>query len=163
MTFSLELLSMLCHNFCEEIETITHETEYFLAQFHTEDRFRFSDVEQIKKNYLDPYGHLVTSLLASLKRSDNLALTLSALLASTDCADAIAHMPRVEALWNAYEQYHSQISNYLDRSARYWTDKAIMTSMGTAPLVEATRILIAAQRQTSTAFSQEQSKEVYDE
>ena len=152
MTFSLEALSSLCLDFREEIARITHETDQFLTKFQTKERFLFSNAEQIKKSYLGPYGRLVTSLLASLERSDRLALQLSALLKSTDAVDAIEYMPRIEELWRAYEQYRSHISTYLEQSGRYWTDKISMTTSGTAPLVEATRSLIAAQRQASKAF-----------
>ena len=154
MTFSPEQLSLLCRNFCEEMQAITHESDQFLAQFHTEERVRFSDVAKIKARHLEPYSRLLTSLLASLEKSDALALRLSALLASADCPDAIEHMPRIEALFSAYEQYRAQVSEYLAQTQRYWTDKDAMGASGTAPLVQATRTLIGAQRQALAAFSQ---------
>ena len=154
MPFSLEALSLLCRDFCEEIATVTHETDRFLAQFHTEERFRFSDSEQIKKQYLEPYGRLLTSLLASLERSEAHALRLSALLASTDCAEAVEYMPRVEQLWLAYEQYRNDVTHYLSTSQQYWNRVAAQEVQSAAPLLDATRTFVAAQRQAGAVFAE---------
>ena len=152
MTFSLSALFELCCDFYDEIETITQETDRFLAQFQTEDRVRFADVEQIKKQYLDPYGALLASLLSSLERSDRLGVRLTALLEATDTLEAIEHMPRVTRLWEAYEQYRTDLCEFLSFSKRYFSDEEAMRTKGTAPLVSSTRILIASQTRTQECF-----------
>ncbi len=154
MTFSVDALIGLCRHFCEEIEAITHETDHFLAQFHTEERFRFSDSEKIKNMYLEPYGCLIASLLASLKTSDRLGVRLTALLAAADSPSAIENMPRVEALWDTYEQYRADVMQYLEVSQQYWKEVGAQRATSTAPLVQATRVLIGTQRQAYTVFSE---------
>ena len=152
MKFSSSALFELCCDFYDEIETITQETNHFLAQFHTEERFRFFDAEQIRKQYLEPYRTLVSSLLASLERSDRLGLRLTALLESTDTPDAIGHMPRVLNLFEAYDQYRAALDEFLTCSKRYFGDEETIAAKGTAPLVLATRGLIASQTRAKECF-----------
>ncbi len=154
MTFSIPKLSALCRDFCKEFDAAAHESELFLAQFHTEDRFRFSNVEQIKNAYLAPYGNFIASLLASLERTDRLSLRLSALLLSTDSVEAVEHQAKTEALWQTYEQYRADVSQYCECTQKYWTDKNMLATQGTAPLVFAMRTLIAAQHRASEAFAE---------
>ena len=152
MTFSFSALYELCCDFYDEIETITQKTNHFLEHFHTEERFRFFDAKQIKKQYLPPYGTLVSSLLSSLERSDRLALRLTALLESADTPDASDQMPRIAALWEAYEQYRAALDEFLTCSKRYFSDEEVMATKGTAPLVLATRTLLASQKEAQKCF-----------
>ena len=154
MAFSFSALSSLCRDFCKEIDVATYQSELFLAQFHTEDRFGFTDAEQIKKTYLTPYATLISSLLASLRRSDRLGTQLVAMLESTDTLEAVEYMERVELLWKAYEQYRSDLSDFLSTSNQHLSNKEILQTKGTAPLVMATRILIASQARAKECFLQ---------
>lgn len=152
MTFSFSALYELCCDFCDEIEFASQEANHFLSQFHTENRVRFSDAEQIKKQYLAPYSALVSSLLASLERSDRLGLRLSALLESADTPDAFDQMPRITYLWEAYTQYRTALDDFFNNSKRYFSDAEAISAKGTAPLVLTTRSLIASQARMLECF-----------
>ena len=145
-------LSALCRDFCQEIKQITHEADLFLTQFHTQERVRFWDAEEIKEQYLSLYGSLLTAVLSSLERTDGLALRLSQLLISTDCTEAIEDQTTVNALWVAYEQYRADVSNFCESTQKYWTDKSAIATQGITPLVFAMRALIASQNQTHGVF-----------
>ena len=145
-------LSALCRDFCQEIEQITREADLFLTQFHTQERVRFWDAEEIKEQYLSLYGSLLAAVLSSLERTDGLALRLSQLLISTDCTEAIEDQTTVNALWVAYEQYRADVSIFCESTQKYWTDKSAIATQGITPLVFATRALIASQNQTHGVF-----------
>ena len=153
MPFSNEALLALCGDFCKELEQITHETDRFLTEFHTEERVRFSGTEAIREAYLEPFTRLNTLLLSSMERSDRLGVRLASLLASTDCREAVEQMPRVEYLWCAYEQYRNGVIQYLATSQQYWNRIATQEIQSIVPLLQDTRALIAAQRQASTVFA----------
>ena len=148
MTFSKAALTAVCLNFCKEIQSISEDTERFLSLFQAEARLQFTNAEQIKQQYFVPYGRLVSSLVASLSRSDGLGVQLSALLISTDCPEYASYYPCVEARFIAYEQYRQAVTQYLDNARRYWHEK----HSGTSPLVLATRSLIQAQREALAIF-----------
>ena len=152
MTFSISQLLDLCRDFCQEFEAIAHEADRFLAQFHAEDRVRFADGETIKKSYLAPYGAFLASLLASLETTDRLGIQLSAILVSTDCIEAIEQQAEINELWHIYEQYRADVSQYCENTQKYWADKNALATQGTAPLVFATRTLIAAVHKAGEAF-----------
>ena len=155
MDFSLTALAQLSLDFVEEIDMITQKSEQFLKRFQAEEQIRFSDAAQIKKQYLAPYAELVTSLVSSLERSDALGMRLSALFAAADCHGAIEHMPRVERLWAAYEQYRTDLCEFLASSQRYFSDQDLLSTKGTAPIVSATRTLVASQRRAEDCFAKE--------
>lgn len=152
MTFSISHLSDLCRDFCQEFDAIAHKADHFLAQFHTEDRVRFFDEEAIKKSHLAPYGAFLTSLLATLEKTDALGIRLSAILIGTDSPETIEYQAKIDVLWHAYEQYRACVCQYCENTQKYWTDKHTLATQGTAPLVSATRSLIAALHKANDAF-----------
>ena len=156
MTFSFSALYELCCDFCGELETAKQESDRFLEQFHTEDRVRFSDFEQIKKQYLPPYTTLVSALLSSLERTDRLGLRLAELLESTDTPDSFEHSPRIIRLWDAYDQYRADLDAFLVESKRYFSNEEAVRQKGTAPLVLSTRTLIASLLRTQACFASNQ-------
>jgi hypothetical protein len=155
MEFSLTALAKLSLDFVEEIDTITQKTEQFLKRFQAEAQIRFSDAAQIKKQYLAPYAELVTSLVSSLERSDALGVRLSALFAAADCQRAVEHMPRVEHLWTIYEQYRTDLCEFLASSQHYFSNQELLNTKGTAPIVLATRTLVASQMRAKECFVKE--------
>lgn len=153
MSFSYEALSVLCREFSEEFSVVIQETKLFLTQFSTEKRVGFADAEAIKEAHLAPYAELVTSLLASLSRSDALALRLGTLLECTFCTAFAREMSTVEELFSAYERYRSVTASYLAESQKQLSDKAALSAKGAAPLIQSTRALLAAQMQAKESFS----------